>query len=637
MENNTFEKEQASGQTEPTSEDTENTFIWYQDDSSKLLPIDYAESEFAKEMHCGTRKVRSHIFLHSPMAGLLESLIMAKEGAKYIPTLKRSKTQVAKESHEAESDEHTHARGHKGKAKLPLPIETIPFLKEYLKLESSKYKNVFERQKDKKKMSRQITNFMVDFCRELCKDILPTHESEGNSDAVVTETEFIRHRLFQNETFGKIVLDDLWDNQFQQRVNKLKMRAQHLPNDQRASLLKHLFVTLDRYTSSLPMVDCDKDTTYSEDDLKAMFNSLLVGRIKSNAGKEGLAAFKIENSKFNCPNANTVTETSMEAAFFDLSRCGKRRSKDDYNIVRVQFLKDLGASVKPSEFETEFLDLHKYLTTFPKKADDVQVSFVQSLKEWCRARIDYCRAEDFSSLQNPPVPNSHIDAFISVYALDLINWFYPSIELTRTLFLIKSTHEYDKAVLKGLLRANRDEIKNIPLSANSPAELLVGAQISTSITSILDAAIEQIDAGNYSVSLQSKKYQTYEYAKAFFPYFQAACHFLFHGTSFFGAEGITDMAQFAKTFSDRACEAAAFFDRSNAFTWNPDKVYEMIEVCEKMLTPEKSCASDHAFSLDQFLSFAPDLLLGVLLQIFHKIARDHSEQTMLNLLADLKQ
>lgn len=634
MENNTLEKEQASGQTEPTSEDTENTFIWYQDDSSKLLPIDYAESEFAKEMHCGTRKVRSHILLHSPMAGLLESLIMAKEGAKYIPTPKRPKTQVAKELHGAESDNHTHVGGHKSKTKLPLPIETIPFLKQYLKLESSKYKNVFELKKGKQEMSRQITNFMVDFCRELCKDILPAHEAEEGSDAVVAETEFIRHILFRNKIFGKIVLDELWEDQLQQRVNKLKARSQHLPNDQRASLLKHLFVTLDRYTSSLPMVDYDKETTYSENDLKAMFKSLLVGRIKSNAGKEGLAAFKIENSKFN---TNTTAETSMKAAFFDLSRCGKRRSKDDYNIVRVQFLKDLGASVKPSEFETEFLNLHAYLTAFPKTVDDVKVNFDRSLKEWCRDRIDYCRAEDFSSLQNPPVPNSHIDAFISAYALDRINWFYPSIELTRTLFLIKSTHEYDKAVLKGLLRANRDEIKNIPLSANSPAELLVGAQISTSITSILDAAIEQIDTGNYSVSLQSKKYQTHEYAKAFFPYFQAACHFLFHGTSFFGAEGITDMAQFTKTFSDRACEAAVFFDKSNAFTWNPDKVYEMIEVCEKMLTSEKSCASDHAFSLDQFLSFAPDLLLGVLLQIFHKIARDHSEQTMLNLLADLKQ
>ena len=73
------------------------TFIWIQDDSSKILPVDYSERELAEKLGVGTRRVRSHLITNSPMKGVLENMIMEKEGEKYhaLPVerkIKRKKT-----------------------------------------------------------------------------------------------------------------------------------------------------------------------------------------------------------------------------------------------------------------------------------------------------------------------------------------------------------------------------------------------------------------------------------------------------------------------------------------------------------------------------------------------------------------
>ena len=79
----------------------------------------------------------------------------------------------------------------------------------------------------------------------------------------------------------------------------------------------------------------------------------------------------------------------MSEAFDDFSRCGKRRTKTEYNNVRAQYLKDLGASVKISAFEKEFLNLNTYLTSIPHTANDVKETFIHLIKEWGRDKIDY--------------------------------------------------------------------------------------------------------------------------------------------------------------------------------------------------------------------------------------------------------
>ena len=600
--------------------DAKNTFVWNQDDSSKIFPIDYSEREFAKKMCCGTRKIRSHILNHSPMKDLLQDLITGK-GDKSDVSVQQHIKQGQGKNAQAKKRPPNRGIAESGKAKLPLPLEAILFLKCYLELESTEYKNVFEY--GRKDREERISSFVEKLCKNLCKAILPrTYENDILSDAIETETEFIRHKLFQNQIFGKIVLDGLWEDLLYQRIRDLQMRAKYLQNDQRTALLKDLLVMLDLYRWGLPTAEKDDNSIYTEKDLIGMFESLLACRNKVDNGKRFLAAYSVYNSTFK--KGETDSESTMSEAFDDFSRCGKRRTKTEYNNVRAQYLKDLGASVKISAFEKEFLNLNTYLTSIPHTANDVKETFIHLIKEWGREKIDYCRAVDFACLQNQPLHGNHADALLHMWTNKTIYWLYPAMEVTRALYIMKYTHYYDNMAMAKYLRNCAQEIRDCPIHCDSIESMLPHAQAITIATSTLNDTAQAIVEENFSEPLSDGDQWAHYYAESFFSYFKHGWSYLFQDSCALEENGAIDINKVVKPFLEGVQAATNFFGQSDFFPYSEDKIKKMFESWGAMLS-----SSNNAIMLNKLLEFSPDILLGLLLQTLHKFACNCNYQTML--------
>ena len=73
----------------------------------------------------------------------------------------------------------------------------------------------------------------------------------------------------------------------------------------------------------------------------------------------------------------------------------------------------------------------------------------------------------------------------------------------------------------------------------------------------------------------------------------------------------------SKQFHDKAKAAAEFFQEPNAFRCTETEIQEHLERCLTM-----SNASKDEFSLEEILRAIPPLVLGILLQHFHKLATD---------------
>lgn len=73
----------------------------------------------------------------------------------------------------------------------------------------------------------------------------------------------------------------------------------------------------------------------------------------------------------------------------------------------------------------------------------------------------------------------------------------------------------------------------------------------------------------------------------------------------------------SKQFHDKAKAAAEFFEEPNTFRCTETEIQEHLERCLTM-----SNASKDEFSLEEILRAIPPLVLGILLQHFHKLATD---------------
>lgn len=605
------------------------TFIWIQDDSSKILPIDYSERELAEKLGIGTRKVRSHLITNSPMKGTLENMIMEKDGEKYHPLPVERKIKRKKNNSGGDTSETESVISCKGAQKIPLPLEAIPFLEAYLKLETTTFQNVFQHGYEGRE--ERISAFVQALCRELADIVLPGLEADQNlaqkeetstaeaKDIGEFESEFMRHALFNNDTFNDVLFDDLWENEFQTRLDRMRERVRNLPSNERSSFLKNILITLDRYAISLPVAG---DTSphmslYNEADLEKLFNDLLIERGKVITGRGGLAMYKIRNSKFG----KAGQEVSMQEAFQDLSRCRKRRNANDRNRVRIQYLRHLGAATEPSPAEEKYMDLHKYLEGFPKTKGSIEKAFFSSMKKWGQVKIDYCTQMTFDCLIDYGVlEDSHVKSLINTYALEKINWFWPTIELTRTLYIMKETLEYDTTILRNIIRSKADELWVDSDDSNKGSDILSLIQQITAGT--LRQAADEFKKGDHKLASSWAGEISRQYMDGFLSCFRAACVFLYGSECAYVSEkGIANIEKASIVFGSEARTAAEFFDRAAAFPHSDEKVAEMLVWSTGLYENP-----DDTLPLGKLVDVASKLLMGVLLQTFRKIAVDSTEK-----------
>lgn len=174
---------------------------------NKIFPIDYSLLEFQVDSQLGrrmTEALSNHELFHPVLCDMFPS-----------------------------------RGGGNPKEKPAIPVEANVFFIEFAKFcKKSKQcgdKGLLHIDDDisKEKLDRLVRQFF----RQLCDSVTTDDKSP--------DVEFTCHVLMQNADFTSAILDDLWSNEFQPRVDLLKVLAKRLPIETHLSILKDSLTSLD--------------------------------------------------------------------------------------------------------------------------------------------------------------------------------------------------------------------------------------------------------------------------------------------------------------------------------------------------------------------------------------------------------
>ncbi|MEQ2455762.1 hypothetical protein [Flavonifractor hominis] len=342
--------------TPPPSTDS---FRWHQSGSRKIFPIDYSYSEFSKMLGLDYRTIKKYLLHNQMFKKALSELFL---------------------------DDRDNA--------LPIPLEAVPLL-------SCFYRLIFSPEfRDDFRLNRPVHSentmdrFLHALCRELCERVAPPHDPSEED-----ENDFCRHKLFQDSTFGRLALENLWEDQVVPRYQRLQQLVKYESPENQVALISDLLFLLDDkinlLSSKKPSEREYPSSASSEQALVHMLQCLLAHRKPQRDGNSSVPYYCVDNNFSD-------SQFKMERAFHDLTS-SKTYSHALLMQARRSYLSNLSSKSVVSGFEKEYLKLQSYLNpTFFPDTVELEGYILERCKQYWSPAIDFCNC--FYSYNPNPKP-----------------------------------------------------------------------------------------------------------------------------------------------------------------------------------------------------------------------------------------
>lgn len=328
---------------------SDNSFLYHVDATHKVFPIDFSLREFNPK-HDGNIGRVQEVAQHPFLKDILVDLIYP--------------------------DRHQNVDYKTGEM-YPLPVEAETFLRcFYALLEKDKYHST-----EKKPKELVGTALGQEFSEELCKDIAKNIFS-ADSDGHYNDMAYCRRMLCYEDGFCHITMDHFWKNEINARVNQIEQLVKGVSPARQAEVLHAVLLTLD--SACLDLIQSKQfeaaKSAHEPPTPDTLLRKLLSKRHKTPTKREH-AAYLVENEK--------VGEKTLCSAFLELEnhRNPKPLLLDQ---ARHVYLTNLEKSIPPSSFETQCLELQRYIDVISRIPDSNELKqiFIDIMREQCGYEID---------------------------------------------------------------------------------------------------------------------------------------------------------------------------------------------------------------------------------------------------------
>lgn len=549
-----------------------DSFKYYQNDPTKVFPIDYSMRRFDPKRGGNITYVQSmieHPFIKDILLDLVWDPDMPQD-------LKRSLG---------------------FKSRYCLPVETETFMRCFYKLMAEQKYHITEKKKEKLKNDDIKRDFSVDLCVSIAENVFSYGESNQCDDAI-----YCRRMLSQEAGFRRVIMDDLWENELSDRLAQIRELTEKVSPEQQIPVLQNVLQILDHVCLQLIQLRQADDGKCSSSEPPAP--EVLLKRLLSNRKKatedtdckrnpnakdvspqEKLAIYEVKNSNFTYQINDAITNTDLKSAFLDL----EGTTNPDSSLMeraRLAYMENLESMTRPSSFEAAYLELRRYIDIVSKQpnSDYLKQCFTEIMKEQCRHEIDYMMCTFRKEHITQPTAQ-YLDVLIHDAARCRaeagIQCFDNIWELIGSFALISRTGtKLDNQF--GILRPSTDT--NTACSVKVPL-------------------IYRVPRKKYFLDLREMFVKYWIFAGHRFP-LDASGHFV-------------DLKSIAKKFSRGAQEAAEFFDKGTEFLCSADEVWELLQTCDDYAT-----AADDYMSGNEIADLSFPILAMAMLQTLQRITED---------------
>ena len=317
----------------------------------------------------------------------------------------------------------------------------------------------------------------------------------------------------------------------------------------------------------------------------------------------------------------------MQEAFYELSKRGDNCSVEMLDDIRKSYLQALSTD-EVSDFEKKYIALHNYLLYDPQDSEKVKASFIDAMKQWGTVWINFCTADNDFEIPQTIIADTHLETLLQATAVNIMNSNWELIQQIRDLRLMYLGYKAGNKSAIGILNKQLDDLQkehkrvcNVPTDSSDYRPIFISnigmadALFSNTIQ-LLETAKKEIANGQVVfINKNSTECITADLTKSVLDLLKAEADFQGYGEYTFTKR--ENLETVSKQFHDKAKAAAEFFEEPNTFRCTETEIQEHLERCLTM-----SNASKDEFSLEEILRAIPPLVLGILLQHFHKLATD---------------
>lgn len=553
-------------------------FKWISGNSGNgpVFPIDYSQRSYAEYLGTDPRQVKRYVIDHPFFRDILRGQFYQNQRDGKFP--KRSNNAI-----------------------ISIPAESALFFQCFYELAvDKKYHAAFCSGKDH--VSEQI---LAQFLRDLCQKISLRIEGDDKE-----ENPYYRHVLYENEVFRQKLLPDLWAQELEPRIEKLKELSKNARTENQLEALMDCILCLDRNIINLMPASQDREigAKSNNKNLRASNN---VAFSPSKIGIQNLLEDLLQREQaepddptfpfavYQIDDIVLAEEDdlghahSLEGAFYELSHHTTKPQTELEKFARKMYLKHLGAKRHESNFEMKYLLAMKYLrvwTGVPEKLLEDLVA--ERVKLYCTSHLDQCFITPPRTI--PPIKEKYTDLHYIAQLVDSLIYsaispvFYQYgdiIDLTSC--IVKAEYVSDH------IKIRMDHIKY---------------QTGWFLFPELFA--------DFRPNVDPKVNLTLLDTKQVAECFSAAWQTLY-GEAVLDPENghILDMNQTAYRIYNDGYKAAEFFNRTKQFSFTQESIYDMLRTYEEIIS-----TPDRFYKYEELLKFAPNILYSLLLAIYKRKA-----------------
>ena len=536
-----------------------------------VFPIDYSQRSFAEYLGRDPRQVKRYLIDHPFFRDILQEQFCKNQGNGKFPN--RSDNAI-----------------------ISIPAESAVFFNCFYELViTEKYHAAFC-SGDHDIPDEILAQFLHDLCREISLSI------EGNAEK---GNQYSRHVLYKNEVFRQKLLSDLWAQELEPRVKKIRELSKTAIAENQLESLMDCILCLDRNIINLQIASQHEDRCPSKkagenrnvSSSKTAIRKLLTDLLQRNrTERENVISpfdtYLVDNVALGEADGFDGIHT-LQDAFHVLSHLTTKQNSDLETFARKNYLEHLGKKEPVSEFEEKYLQAAQYLNIRNEAPEDLLQRLVaERVKQYCGSILDQCCITPDCSV--PPIGEefsqfSYIAQLVDhlVYSVlsPIYYHFIDVLNLTSCMFMADYVSKHNEHRMHYILKQINRDLPYDPFAVICPA-------------------------------VEPEENWTLKDAESFAELFSTAWQYLY-------GEAVLDPEK--KHFLDLEAAAhriytdgqigAVYFDRAKYFPFTLENVQEMLLTYEEIIsTPNQY----HEYA--KLLCFAPELLYFVLLTVYKRQA-----------------
>lgn len=553
-------------------------FKWISGNSGNgpVFPIDYSQRSYAEYLGTDPRQVKRYVIDHPFFRDILRGQFYQNQRDGKFP--KRSNNAI-----------------------ISIPAESALFFQCFYELAvDKKYHAAFCSGKDH--VSEQI---LAQFLRDLCQKISLRIEGDDKE-----ENPYYRHVLYENEVFRQKLLPDLWAQELEPRIEKLKELSKNARTENQLEALMDCILCLDRNIINLMPASQDREIGAKSNN-KNLCASNNVAFSPSKIGIQNLLEDLLQREQaepddptfpfavYQIDDIVLAEEDdlghahSLEGAFYELSHHTTKPQTELEKFARKMYLKHLGAKRHESDFEMKYLLAMKYLRVWTGIEEHLLEDLVKDrVKTYCNAHLDQCFALPNQTL--PPIKEKYTDLhYIAQLVDNLVNS-----AISPVFYQYSEIISFTSCLVKAGYGIEHDRLRI----------LLLKCQIEQAPSIGLDAECHPAVVPEWNLTLL----ETRKIAAYFSLMWQEL-----YGEAVLDPESgrVLDPDQTAHRISEEGLANEAFFGREKIFQLAPEDICAMFRIYEEIIS-----APDRLYGFESLLKFAPPLLYFLLLAIYRRKA-----------------